>query len=180
MVLSPREDEEAIVEQAKYNRQAFLHLYEYYLPHIYRYAYYHTLNKQDAEDVVSQTFLQALENINTYQNRGIPFGHWLFRIAANIMGRHRKHKQRERLWNDSQESEYSEKTEIDLDLEKLELLKHMQNLPDSQRQVLELRFIQDLSVKDVANILGRSEGAVKQLTMRAVSRLKEGMIIHAK
>ena len=82
MILQP-DNEAELIKKAKKDAQAFMVLYEHYLPQIYKYAYYHVIKKHEVEDVVSQTFLQALENLHKYNYRGIPFGHWLYRIAAN-------------------------------------------------------------------------------------------------
>lgn len=168
------EQESSLVERAKFDGNAFLILYEHYLPQIYRYAYYRAKSKQEAEDVVSQTFLQALENIQGYRQQGLPLGHWLYRIAGNIIFQNNRRKEKEhRLLGNVGRGETAEITTEQLDL--LDLLEQLHELPDAQQQVLTLRYIQDLSIREVARIMNRSEGAVKQLTLRALTALRERM-----
>lgn len=167
------EDEAALVELAKTDSQAFRQLYERHLPGLYRYAYYRTGSREEAEDVVAHTFLKALEHLHRYEHRGIPFSHWLYRIAGNALSRRKTG--RERLvgltWEPG-ESNDSRMEQID---ERLDLAHWLRSLPDAQQQVLALRYIQDLSLTEVAGIMGRSEGAIKQLAFRGLQALRERM-----
>ena len=162
------ENEAYLIERAKSDPDAFIALYEHYFPYLYRYSYYRTKSKQETEDVVSQTFLKALENIAGFKQKGIPFGCWLYRIAANIMYHNFKHKNREYSLN-----EHLFRTELEIMPEQLDLLRYLDALPEAQQQVLTLRYIQDLSIRDVARIINRSEGAVKQLALRGLRALRE-------
>ncbi|MDD4169997.1 MAG: sigma-70 family RNA polymerase sigma factor [Desulfotomaculaceae bacterium] len=165
------ENEAEIIEKAKKDVRSFMVLYEHYLPRIYKYAYYQVMDKQEAEDVASQTFLQAMENLHKYHYRGIPFGHWLYRIAASII----YHGQRDG------KNEYSTADPVQLAggqtaaEDRLDLLMQLRTLPGMQQEVLVLRYIQDLSIRDTAQIMDRSEGAVKQLSYRAIKTLRERM-----
>ncbi|MDD3653482.1 MAG: sigma-70 family RNA polymerase sigma factor [Desulfotomaculaceae bacterium] len=165
------ENEAEIIEKAKKDVRSFMLLYEHYLPRIYKYAYYQVIDKQEAEDVVSQTFLQAMENLHKYTYRGIPFGHWLYRIASSII----YHGQRDR------KNEFSTADPVQLAggeivaEDRLDLLLLLRTLPGMQREVLTLRYIQDLSIRDTARIMACSEGSVKQLCYRAIKTLRERM-----
>jgi len=167
------ENEAQLIEKARSDPNAFISLYEYYLPHLYRYSYYRTKSRQDAEDVVSQTFLNAMENIAGFKQKGIPFGHWLYRIAGNIIYHGYKRMNRE---NSLQEHPHS--ADIEIAPEQMDLLKFLHELPEAQQQVLTLRYIQDLSIRDVARVTNRSEGAVKQLALRGLRALRERMDGH--
>jgi RNA polymerase sigma-70 factor (ECF subfamily) len=81
----PPGDERELVERAKRDPEAFGLLYERYVAQIYRYLYYRTGNPQDAEDLTARTFYRALEHLPRYQERGLPFAAWLYRIAHNIV-----------------------------------------------------------------------------------------------
>lgn len=163
------ENEAALIEKAKKDIRAFMVLYKHYLPQIYKYAYYHVIDKQEAEDVVSQTFLQAMENLHKYRYRGIPFGHWLYRIAASIIYHSQRDKKNEFSTTDSVREAGGETAAED----KLDLLMLLRTLPEMQQEVLVLRYIQDLSIRDAARIMDCSEGAVKQLAYRAINTLRE-------
>lgn len=169
LILQP-EHEEQLIKEAKADIRSFMILYEHYLPQVYKYAYYHVIKKQEAEDVVSQTFLQAMENLHTYNHRGIPFGHWLYRIAGNII----YHSQRQSK-NELSTADLIKVEDVEIDADKLDMLMLLRTLPDTQRQALALRYIQDLSIRDVAKIMDCSEGAVKQLAYRAINTLRERM-----
>lgn len=163
------EKEAELITQARADTQAFHALYEHYLPQVYRYVYYRVGSKEETEDIVSQTFLQALEHLKSYQQRGISFSHWLYRIAGHILYHHHRRRKKESSMPDTG----WEVGVTDEQLEQLDLLKALQALPDTQQQVLTLRYIQDFSIKDVARVMKLSEGAVKQLTHRAVRTLRE-------
>ncbi|OPX83606.1 MAG: ECF RNA polymerase sigma factor SigW [Pelotomaculum sp. PtaB.Bin104] len=165
------ENEAELIKKAKIDVRSFIVLYKYYLPQIYKYAYYHVINKHEAEDVVSQTFLQAMENLDEYKYRGIPFGHWLYRIASNIIYHSQKHKK-----NDLNTADLVQVADVEIAIEdKLDLLMLLRTLPDMQQQALILRYTQDLSIREVARIMDCSEGAVKQLSYRAIKTLRERM-----
>lgn len=169
LILQP-EHEAELIERAKEDVQSFMALYEHYLPRVYKYAYYHVIKKHEAEDVVSQTFLQAMENLHTYNYRGIPFGHWLYRIASNVIYHSQRHRK-----NEHSKADLIQVADVEVDADKLDLLRLLRTLPDTQQQVLVLRYIQDLSIRDVARIMDCSEGAVKQLSYRAINTLRERM-----
>ncbi|OPX83341.1 MAG: RNA polymerase sigma factor SigX [Pelotomaculum sp. PtaB.Bin104] len=168
------QNEAELIKKAQRDVRSFMVLYEHYLPQVYKYAYYHVINKQEAEDVVSQTFLQAMENLHKYNYRGIPFGHWLYRIAGSII----YHSQRDR------KSEFDTADlvrEVGVEtaaVDKMDLLMLLRILPEMQQEVLVLRYIQDVSIRDAARIMHCSEGAVKQLSYRALKTLRERMNGH--
>ncbi len=168
------ETEAVLVEQAKTDEQAFRRLYEQHLPGLYRYAYYRTGNKQLAEDVVSQTFMRVWQNLKRYQQRGIPFSHWLYRIAGNIISDLRPNREQAvgLSWDPPDELADTPTEQVDM---KLDLALLMRTLPDAQQQVLALRYVQDLSLQDVAQVMGKSEGAIKQLAFRGLQTLRERM-----
>jgi RNA polymerase sigma-70 factor (ECF subfamily) len=169
------EAEVALVERAKSDQTAFRELYEQNLPGLYRYAYYRTSSKELAEDVVSQTFMQVWQNLSRYQHRGIPFNHWLYRIAGNILASN-AHRRLPffGLPEDRQEAAVAPESEqVDL---RVDLLRRLRELPDLQQQVIVLRYVQGLTLEDVAAITHKSQGAVKQLAFRGLKTLRERMV----
>ena len=174
MLALTRDQESQLVEESRSNLDAFGDLYEYYLPKMYRFAYYRTGNKQVAEDVVAQTFLQAIEALSRYEDRGFSLGCWLYQIAGNIIRtRHRLRSRELSCPGDKFDADWD--MSIEFLPERISLQKALQTLPDAQQQVLVLRYIQDLSIKEVAQIIGRSEGAVKQLAFRGLENMRERM-----
>lgn len=172
------EQESELVKRAKTDVKAFQTLYEYYLPKLYRYAYYRTQSSHEAEDIVSQVFLKALEQLKKDALSGTSFGNWLYRVATNIIiDKWRKNSKpyKECYILDepnitADNSDLSEKIS-----NKVTLRNMLSLLPDAQQQVLILRYIEDLSISQVAEIMGRSEGAIKQLAFRGLKNMRERM-----
>jgi RNA polymerase sigma-70 factor (ECF subfamily) len=169
-----RDQESRLVAEAKANPAAFGDLYEYYLPKMYRFAYYRTGNKHEAEDVVAQTFLQAIEALPKYEERGYSLGCWLYKIAGNLIRTRQRSRSREiPRFEDVSEADWD--ASIELLPEQISLQQILHTLPDDQQQALVLRYVQDLSIKEVAQIMDRSEGAVKQLAFRGLQNMRERM-----
>ncbi len=169
------ETEQKLVEAARSNPVAFGALYERYVDAIYSYAWHRLGDQTAAEDIVSETFHRALENIQNYEWRGVAFSAWLYRIASNcIAARFRK----EHPMGGEEELEHLLEPEpgpeaIVTRLEwKADLLAAVRALPAEQQQVILLRFGQDLRNKEIARIMQRSEGAVKALLHRALGALQ--------
>jgi RNA polymerase sigma-70 factor (ECF subfamily) len=169
-------DEAGLVERARHDPEAFLKLYDRHVNGLYRFAFYRLGNRTEAEDVVSQTFLQVMRYLDRYEQRGIPFRHWLYRIAARIIASTADHQRREVLLAVGQFNTGA--GDPDALPERLDLAALLRTLPAAQQQVLVLRYVQDLSLRDVARIIGRSEGAVKQLAWRGLRTLRERMVEH--
>lgn len=170
--VSPEEAD--LVERAKTSPAAFHQLYVTHLSGLYRYAYYRTGNQVQAEDIVAQTFLLVWQGLPRYQQRGIPFSHWLFRIAGNVLVKYQRKQQGHGLRWDPEDQPIAGSATEQAEM-RLDLLRWLRTLPDSQQQVLALRYVQDLSLHEVAKIMGKSEGAVKQLAWRGLSTLRERM-----
>jgi RNA polymerase sigma-70 factor, ECF subfamily len=166
------QDERDLIEAAQGDPARFVELYERCFHRVYAYVSRRAGNRAIAEDVTSEVFEQALANIRTFEWRGTPFMAWLFRIAANALAD--RWRQGER---DSSHSvvDVPDARETD-DLERRAmLLQLVERLPLDQRRVIELRFGEERSLRDIARALERSEGAVKQLQLRALDNLRKGM-----
>ena len=90
----PEWDERACIEAAKSDPEAFGRLYEVYVDRIYNYVYHRVGNTHDAEDLTSRTFYRALSHLQSYQDKGIPFSAWLYRIAHNLIANFHRDRNR--------------------------------------------------------------------------------------
>lgn len=171
-------DEAALVAAAQRDPRDFAPLYDLYAERIYRYAYRRVGTHHDAEDVTAQTFQQALQALPNYEWRGLPFGAWLFRIAGNIINRRGRTGGREIAVEDvtvfgvSEEYDDDPVERVTRDETAGELLELVQTLPPDQQRVLVLKFSHGLKNREIGELMGRSEGAVKQLVHRALVNLR--------
>ena len=176
-------DEGQLVEQAKTDPDAFGQLYEMYVEKIYNYVYYRIGNQQDAEDLTAKVFHRALNHIPNYNNKGVPFAAWLYRIAHNLVANwHRDNKRRKvvaleqvSLSGDKEENPHkaAERTN-----ERELLLAAIQQLPPERQQLLMLKFVERMSNADIGRLMGRSEGAIKSLYHRTLVSLKDLLAEH--
>ena len=169
----------ALVQLAKKgDSDAFGQLYEHYVNQVYRYAYYRVGNTTLAQDLTSEAFFRALRGLGSFTWQGKDFGAWLTTIARNIITDHYK-SGRTRL-----ELVTGEVTEHDSATEGVEhevitkltndvLLKALHQLSPEQQDCLVLRFLQGQSIAATAKVLNRSEGAIKQLQLRAIRNLSK-------
>ena len=154
---------------------AFAALYDFYVEQIYRFILFRVGNEQTAEDLTSQVFLKAWNNLSSYQIRGLPFKAWLFRIARNsVIDYYRTYKETtplepSALTKPDPAAEVGDQVEQQLQAEELRLA--LQQLTEDQRQVLTLRFIEGLSTEEVANVMGKRQGAIRALQMRGLQAL---------
>lgn len=163
-------DERQLIEAAQKDPLLFADLYELHMERVYLFVLKRVRHRQDAEDLTSEVFHKALENLPKYEYRGTPFAAWLFRIASNIMADKWKQAARQpgELTNDPATDDHS--------IEELErqalLFKLLADLPPDQKRVLVLRFTEQKSIREIAQDMGRSEGSIKQLQFRALQKLK--------
>lgn len=172
--------ESLLVEQARSDPAAFGLLYEKYVQKIYNYVYYRTGNHHDAEDLTAKTFHRAMKHIPRYEQRGVPFSAWLYRIAHNVVANWYRDRSRRKVialdelvlyqqWRQSPEG-LVEETE-----EKGELLKVIRQLPADRQQLLILKFVEGMSNEAIGQVMGRSEGAIKSLYHRTLLALRKKM-----
>ena len=173
------DDEFSLIERAKrYDQKAISELYKRHAQSIYRYIYYRVGDVNVAEDLTADTFLKALEGLEGFTYRGIPFSAWLYRIAhARIMDHFRQQARREFLPLDERliATGKGPQATVEAWLDHEELQSAIAQLTTDQQQVIILKFVEGLSNAEVARILGKSEGAVKSLQHRALSSLQRIM-----
>ncbi len=172
------DDNEALERAIQGDPEAFSILYERYIRRIYNYVFYRTGNAYDAEDITERVFHRAFGHIQTYNNRGVPFSAWLYRIAHNLVANwHRDNSRRKEVPLEDRTIVQVHRTHPELELvnnqEKEVLLKVIRSLPEDRQQLLILKFVEHLSNQEVAVIMGRSEGAIKSLYHRTLLTLRE-------
>ena len=171
-------DEAALVERAKHDPEAFGVLYETHVDRIYNYIYYRTGNQHDAEDLTERVFFRALNHIQHYHNRGLPFSAWLYRIAHNLVANwYRDTKRRKEVPLEDHSYTISRGDLPESQLIKLQevetLMAALRKLPSDRQNLLILKFVERLSNEEIAQILGRTEGAVKSLYHRTLLALRD-------
>lgn len=163
-------DEQALIHAAQRDPARFLELYNLHFQRVWAYVIRRASHRAEAEDVTSEVFRRALENLRGYEWRGTPFLAWLLKIAANTLSHRRQKTARE------SGDPPPELAEPDADLERRAMLFQLvDRLPEAQRRVIELRYVDQHSLLEVATELGKTEGAVKQLQRRALENLRAEM-----
>jgi RNA polymerase sigma-70 factor, ECF subfamily len=170
-----------LVERAQLgNRDALEELYLIHFDRIYSYLHLSVGNRQDAEDLTTQTFVRMLEAIGRFRWREVPFSAWLFRIAHNLAMDHfraNRRVQTEEKVPEPQGSEESSAEDQALDsLGRAGMLELIEGLSSEQRQVLTLKFLYGFANAEVATSLGKTEGAVKSLQHRALASLQKQVV----
>ncbi len=167
------EAERRLIEASQRHPRRFAHLYKRYFDRVYAFALTRTGDRAAAEDVTAETFRVAFENLSRFEWRGVPFSAWLFRIAANAAADHRQRAARERALPEAaaekEESWEARLIEVETRAQLFQLVKR---LSAGQRRVIVMRFGQEKSIKEIAQSMGRSEGAVKLLQHRALETLR--------
>jgi RNA polymerase sigma-70 factor (ECF subfamily) len=171
-------DEDSLIRQAQEDPAAFGVLYERYVQQIYSYIYYRTSDRQEAEDLTSRTFHHALRYLPRYETRGAPFSSWLYRIAHNLIANwYRDRSQRQMIPLDElalRSDDYPPHRET-VDEEREALLAAIRRLPADRQELLILKLSQGLSNAEIGQIMGRSEGAIKQLYYRTLRALRSDL-----
>jgi RNA polymerase sigma-70 factor (ECF subfamily) len=167
----------ALVDLARAgDAEAFGALYDHYSPAVYRFVYYRVSTRTLAEDLTSETFFRALRSMASFQWQGKDFGAWLTTIARNLIVDHYK-SGRTRLetstddFSDRREASDSPEEEVLAALTSEVLRESLAKLPKEQHECIVLRFLNGYSIAETAQSLGRSQGAIKQLQLRAVRNL---------
>ncbi|HEY1309035.1 MAG TPA: sigma-70 family RNA polymerase sigma factor [Vicinamibacterales bacterium] len=172
MTIADDYDERTLIEAAQADPARFVDLYDRHFHRVYGYVIRRTGSRAEAEDITSAVFERALTHLPRFEWRGVPFVAWLYRIAANAIADRRKQTERDSPdpppdVPDDRESEEIERRAMIFDL--------IARLPDVQRRVIEMRFVEEKSIREIAVALDRSEGAVKQLQLRALENLRKHM-----
>lgn len=167
-------EERFLVEAAQSDPARFEALYELHFDRVYAFIAGRVHDRATAEDLASEVFYKALANLRSYEWRGVPFVAWLLRIAANGIIDRSQRASRERPMLDDP-ADPGVKPDMRAIEHRARLFQLVKKLPETQRRVVEERFVDQRSIREIAERLGRSEGAVKQLQLRAIVRLRAQM-----
>jgi RNA polymerase sigma-70 factor (ECF subfamily) len=164
--------ERRLIEAAQQDPARFGDLYEIHFDRVYAYVSRRLGDRDAAQDVTSEVFHHALANLKHFEWRGAPFGAWLMRIAANAITDRWRRQNRE-----SGQSSEIEAVSKDPGPEEIQhrarLFALVRTLPEDQRRVIEMRFAEERSVREIALALGKTEGSIKQLQFRGIQKLRE-------
>lgn len=173
-------DENAVARASQGDADAFSFLYERNVTRIYNYVYYRIGSETDAEDLTARVFYRAFGHIGTYVEKGVPFSAWLYRIAHNLIANYHRdsHRRKEVPLEDQPEiphhADHPESALVKTQ-EVEQLLAGIRRLTADRQQLLILKFVEDYSNAEIAQIMGKSEGAIKSLYHRALIALRSEM-----
>lgn len=169
-------DEQQIVLQAKQDANAFGAIYDRYFEGIFHFIYRRTDDEAIAGDLTSLTFLKALQNLKRYEFRGLPFSAWLFRIAANEVNKFYYARKKKKVFSLEEErvKEIMDQGSHEFSQEQIDtLISALNGLPTETMEVLELRFFEGKSFKEISYILNIGESGAKMRLYRAVEKLRK-------
>jgi RNA polymerase sigma-70 factor (ECF subfamily) len=154
--------------------EAFGELYSLYLDRIYRYVFYQVKDRMTAEDITEEVFIRAWKAIGSCQGKEQTFSSWLYRIAHNrVIDTFRSQRKELSIDMDTLAEFRHPKVEVETELEWQELLKGIDCLPRNQKQVITLKFIEGLDNREIGQVIGKNQGAIRILQMRALAKLRE-------
>ena len=170
----PQEDESKLLRQASNgDRSALAEIYERYVDAVYHFMYYRTRHKTVAEDLTAEVFAQVVTAIERYEDRGLPFGAWLFRIArARLVDYIRRQKVRDTLPRSEDASAPQVAPSPERTLNDLCVSHLLRYLTEEQQEGVLLGFVGGLSNSEIADVIGSNANAVKQKVFRALTRLR--------
>ncbi|UCC17038.1 MAG: RNA polymerase sigma factor [Dehalococcoidales bacterium] len=176
----PPEDESSEIEKfvtlaINGDVEAFGELYTYHVKKIYRYVYYNVHNnKERAEDITQEVFLKAWRAIGSCKGKEKTFSSWLYRIAHNLIIDIIRKSQKQLSHEAELPEEIRDKSDgMEISLEQRDLLKVIDVLSPNQRQVILMKFIEDMDNQEIAETMGKSTGAIRILQMRALEVLRK-------
>jgi len=169
--------EDSLVERAvQQDRAAFTALYDKCVDRIYRHVYYRVSNQGDAEDITQEVFIRAWKAINKYKRRGAPFVAWLLAIAHNLVVDYYKTRKESIPLDESRAVGGSDETNpeamTEASLNRSYIRNAVSKLKGDKQKVILMRFIEGFSYGEIAQLLNKSEGAVRVIQHRALGDLR--------
>ena len=159
--------ERRLVEAARRDPRRFAEIYEANFARVYAYVARRVPRREEAEDVTAEVFQHALAGLGSFEWQGAPFIAWLLGIASNLVAKR---------WKGVKEEVPIDELELAVNVVQAEqqalFVQLLKRLPADQKRVIELRFFEQRSIREIAREMGRSEGAIKQLQFRALETLR--------
>jgi RNA polymerase sigma-70 factor, ECF subfamily len=171
-------DSQLVKEAKNGSAEAFGELYERYAAPVFRFLYAQLENNMDAEDIAEEVFLKAWKALPQFRDRGTPFSAFIFRIAHNTLMDHYRSRSRPDRFADLEKQNLADPQpqpfeQVMTKIDHQELRQTLLKLREDYRTVLVARYISDLSPEEIAQMMGRSHGAVRVLQHRALSALRK-------
>lgn len=171
---SDQQEQQALAAIQAGQTEQFVVLYDLYIDKIYRFLFFRVHHKELAEDLTSQTFLQAYDKISQYDARKGAFGAWLYRVARNLMIDEMRRKKPTD--NIDQHYDLQDNTNIEADTDQKltseAVQKFLATLPEDARELITLRLWDELSYAEIADLTGKTEGSLKMQFSRLIKQLK--------
>jgi RNA polymerase sigma-70 factor (ECF subfamily) len=175
--MQPVSDEQRLIARAQDgDEEAVTLLYEQYVDSIYAYIGYRVETPEVAEDLTSEVFLRMVRNLRSYQDRGLPFKAWLFRIAANLITDHYRHRNKHPVTVIQDHFESDDPNPVDRvieDQEQLDMQLALKTLPEQYQDLLILHFVEDLPYEEIVKIMNKSAAALRAMQYRALKSLAQ-------
>jgi len=176
-----QKEKDSIQKCQKGNYEAFGEIYEAYIGKIYSYVFTRIKNKDTAQDITSQAFIKALENIHSFKSSKGTFSAWLYRIAHNTMIDTLRAQKRFVAIEDIEERGEANTIEQDAQnsMQTKKVLAYLDTLDPIQKDIILLRLWDDLPYKEIASIVNKSEGNCKIIYMRTLAKIQKEFSITA-
>lgn len=167
------------IQAAQRSPAAFSPLYERYYEQIFRFIHRRTCDEMLSGDLCAQVFLKAIQKLGGYVFQGVPFSAWLYRIASNEISQHYRNEKKNRVISieDKNFGEMVEEIDVDALAEHRQLLiLTLNEMPEKDIQLIEMRFFEKRSFKEIADILSLSESNTKVRTYRLLEKMKKRIL----
>jgi RNA polymerase sigma-70 factor, ECF subfamily len=172
--------EEDEIRLAQKDPKAFEPLYKRYFERITQYVYHRVESKELAFDITANTFYNALNKLSSYRPKGVPFSAWLFRIAFNEIQQHYRRAKSQAVLNVNKKgvSEIADTlAENSFPINDAQLFEAIEKLKDEEIELINMRFFEDRSFKEIADILNMGESACKMKLYRTIEKIKNSFNI---
>lgn len=170
-------EEELIYKAQKGEKEAFGRLYDEYFPRIYRFIFLKVSRKEDAEDLSHQVFMSAWKNISGYTMKGLPFGSWLYKISQNAVidfyRTKKTHFDIEEINEEKLGVSGDAEREVNVSIEMEKVRRALKLLKEDEQTILIMKFVDELGNKEIADVTGKTEGAIRVIQHRALKQLKK-------
>ncbi len=180
------QDQQQLVTEAQQSTDGFGKLYDFYFPKVYAFIASKVSDRDDAEDLTSEIFMKVLENIHSFEWRGIPFGGWLFKIARNTLNTYyAKHaktatKDIDEVYGLAEDEEKVSPHKQAARNELAEKVKEvMCELPERELMVVQLKFYSQLNNREIMHVTGLSESNVAIILYRTLRKIKPDLTYFA-
>ena len=178
--LAPLDGEFKLVQRAQAgDHESFARLYDAYMERIYRYVFLRVSDALTAEDITAQVFMKAWERLDTFMDDGSPFLAWLYQVARNAIIDHNRIRKTAIALEEADQAQISFSEDIDEKIDQQTRLQEirlaLQVLTEEQQQVLLLKFANELKTPEIARLLGKEQGAIRALQMRALQGLAKAL-----